>query len=279
MTTVTSFPPSGSYVSEFLPHAPVRPDPRVPAPSFPTPAAPLLPPSGTSAIAHPFYGRSASEYLTSFGLLPSHDSRPHGAGLLGRAILDVGAGPASFTAEMHRRGAEIAAVDPLYGCPLENLATHVQLDYARVSVEAARRLSGDKLRAREALEQDRRAAAQRFLADYESGFLHNRYVGGALPRLPFLDRSFDLVLCGHVLSGPLSPFSPPHVDTLLAACRELVRVSAGEVRIYPFNGLPLATAAALLATLATEGIVSERQTVSRQSTRLILRRGICGTGG
>ena len=76
--------------------------------------------------------------------------------------------------------------------------------------------------------------ASGFLADYEAHFIHNRYVGGSLPRLPFFDGTFDLVLCAHLLFTYAARFD---FDWHLAACRELVRVSADEVRIHPLCGL------------------------------------------
>eukprot|EP01035_Chromulina_nebulosa_P038899 gene38899-52538_t len=85
----------------------------------------------------------------------------------------------------------------------------------------------------DAAELDRRAAARRFLGDYEAHFAHGRYVGARLPRLPFLDGAFDLVLCAHLLF-----VYAPRFDLAwhVAACLELVRVSAGEVRIHPVCG-------------------------------------------
>jgi len=191
----------------------------------------------------PFYGRPLVEYVAAFDL--------DLAALRRCALLDAGSGPSSFAVDAARRGIEVAAVDPLYGCTAEALATHIQLDYARVAVDACKRLKGTRLSQREALEVDRRAAAQRFLADYESGFLHNRYIGGALPRLPFLDRAFDLVLCGHVLFSPYARFDP---SAIVAACRELVRVSAGEARVAPLGGLPPEALQSVLAPLRSEGI-------------------------
>ena len=175
-----------------------------------------------------FFGRTLAEYSQFFAL--------DLAELRGRAVLDVAAGPASFTAEAARRGLEAVAVDPLYGCTPDALATHVQLDYAHMLAQM--RAKPHLLRFRsfpsiDAAEADRRLAAQRFLADYESGFLHNRYVGGALPRLPFFDGAFDLVLCAHLLFVYARKFD---FAWHLAACRELVRVSAGEVRLHPHCG-------------------------------------------
>ncbi|MBL9194045.1 MAG: methyltransferase [Opitutaceae bacterium] len=212
----------------------------------------LLPPPLSSGFAEPtpcslpFYGRSLAEYTASFDLDLT--------ALRHQAVLDVGAGPSSFAVEANRRGVDVVAVDPLYGCPMTTLATYVQLDYARVAVEGTRRLSGAPLARREALEQDRRTAAQRFLADYESGFLHNRYLGAALPHLPFLDGAFDVVLCGHVLFSPPAPLDP---ERLVAACVELVRVSTGSVRVAPLTGLTPALADHLTRALAARGIVLE----------------------
>ena len=198
-----------------------------------------------------FFGRSLDEYVRFFSL--NIDD------LRGRPVLDVAAGPSSFTAEACRRGIDAVAVDPLYGSSVETLATHVQLDYARMfaQMRAKPRLfkvgptfhSQDTLVSHrtprkssaipyyftsiDAAEAERRAAAQRFLSDYESHFVHSRYVGASLPKLPFLDGAFDLVLCAHLLFTYAGSFD---FDWHVAACRELVRVSAGEVRIHPVCG-------------------------------------------
>lgn len=222
-------------------------------------------PPGRASL--PFYGRSLVEYFTSFSLEP--------ASLHRRVILDVGSGPSSLAVDAARRGMEVAAVDPLFGCTHDALATHVQLDYARVAGDACRRLRGKRLARHEMLEAERRAAAQRFLTDYESGFLHNRYIGGALPRLPFLDRSFDLVLCGHVLFGRYSPFD---ANALFECCCELVRVAACEARIASVERISPDGLQGLRLRLDTVGITASfAPTVSLTETPLpaglmILRR-------
>ena len=175
-----------------------------------------------------FFGRTLAEYSQYFALdLPA---------LRGRAVLDVAAGPSSFTAEACRQQIDAVAVDPLYGCSADVLATHVQLDYAHMFAQM--RAKPHLLRFRsfpsiDAAEVDRRIAAQRFLTDYAAHFVHGRYLGAALPRLPFLDGAFDLVLCAHLLFIYARKFD---YAWHLAACRELVRVSAGEVRIHPVCG-------------------------------------------
>lgn len=221
-----------------------------------------------------FFGRSLEEY-THFFALEIDDLR-------GRPVLDVAAGPSSFVAEACRRGIDAVAVDPLYGSPVDALRTQVQLDYGRmfsqmrtkprlfrVSHGAAHdRRTGMPERKRGArapayfssidhAETERRAAAQRFLSDYEVHFAHGRYVGGMLPRLPFLDGAFDLVLCAHLLFTYSRHFD---FDFHLAACRELVRVSAGEVRIHPVcgaDGQPYPELGRLRRELLARGVTSE----------------------
>jgi hypothetical protein len=218
---------------------------------------PLLaaPPPRSTEIELPsisFFGRSLEEYVRFFSLDIDE--------LRGRPVLDVAAGPSSFTAEACRRGIDAVAVDPLYGSTPDALAAHVQLDYAKMfaQMRAKPRLfkTGVTHRNRVELENravlsrapalpaiyfssideaevERRAAAQRFLTDYEAHFVHSRYIGAALPKLPFLDGAFDLVLCAHLLFTYSRIFD---FEWHVAACRELARVSAGEVRIHPVCG-------------------------------------------
>jgi len=172
-----------------------------------------------------FFGRTFAEYLDFFSLdralLPS------------QRLLDVAAGPSSFTAEAHRQGIASVAVDPLYGLKPGALRSYVQLDYDRVFAEIRRKPSLCRFgyyASIDAAEASRRAAAELFLSDYEQGFLHDRYVGARLPRLPFPGRVFDMVLCAHLLFIYAQFFD---YAWHLAACRELCRVSAREVRIHP----------------------------------------------
>lgn len=199
-----------------------------------------------------FVGRSLNEYAQFFALDP--------ATLRGKAVLDVGGGSSSFVAEACRRGADAVAVDPLYGAGPHTLAERVKLDFTQEAAQMrarprryklSRRLSGPGARwpgpqnvsapprsraffsSFDEADVDRRAAAQRFLADYEQHFPHGRYVSAALPQLPFLDRAFDLVLCAHLLFAQAEQFD---FAWHLAALSELARVSASEVRIHPLCG-------------------------------------------
>ncbi|HEY0943775.1 MAG TPA: methyltransferase [Opitutaceae bacterium] len=206
-----------------------------------------------------FFGRTLAEYARFFALEPLK--------LRGRAVLDVAAGPSSFTAEACRLRVDSVAVDPLYGCKPETLATHVELDYRRMQAQMRanpglfRTAAGDPaspvyFASLDEADRDRRTAAARFLDDYAAHFAHGRYFGAALPHLPFFDRQFDLVLCAHLLFVYAARFDFVfHV----AACRELVRVSRDEVRIHPVCGLdgrPYAGLTRLRRELKEHGIVA-----------------------
>ena len=124
---------------------------------------------------------------------------------------------------------------------------------------------------------DRRGAVQRFLADYETHFIGNRYVSGSLPHLPFFDGTFDLVLCAHLLFLHPDCFG---YDWHLAACRELVRVTVDDVRIYPLagaDGRQYPGLARLRRELRESGVASTLRTVEPAfsaggDSMLVLRR-------
>ncbi len=240
----------------------------------PSPAPRIIPRPGPrlDLPSISFFGRSLAEYVQFFSL--------DLAALKGRDVLDVGAGPSSFTAEACARKIDAVAVDPLYGDEVGALTTRVQADYARMfeQMRAKRRLFRLKsFPSIDAAEADRRGAAQRFLADYEARLFHGRYVGGALPRLPFFDGTFDLVLCAHLLFLYAAKFD---FDWHVAACRELVRVSASEVRIHPVcgaDGKPYPGLARLRRELREAGIVSEVRALDYEffagaNAMLVLRR-------
>ena len=222
-----------------------------PYPATPRVRPPRVSPTAMELPAVSFFGRTLEEYTRFFALDP--------AALRGRAVLDVAAGPSSFTAEACRRGIDAVAVDPLYHQSPADLAVRVREDYARMflQIRAKPRLFRLKSFASfDAAEADRRAAASRFLADYEGNVRHGRYVRASLPLLPFLDGAFDLVLCAHLLFIYAVRFDFAwHVT----ACAELARVSNGEVRIHPVcgpDGRPYAELDRLRSELGARGITS-----------------------
>lgn len=166
--------------------------------------------------------RSYGEYRAMFGLTADD---------LAGGVLDVCAGGSSFIAECSARRVPAWAVDPVYAWSRSRLA-----DAVRSSVKDGHRIIaqhpdrfvwtyyGDLARHR----RIRQSAADRFLADREAR--PSRYVAGRLPQLPLRDGSARLVLCSHLL------FTwSEQLDAAwhLAALRELARVTAAQVRVFP----------------------------------------------
>jgi len=220
-----------------------------------------------------FFGRTLDEYCRFFALEPYK--------LRGRAVLDVAAGPSSFVAEAVGRGIDAVAVDPQYDRTHEELSLQAKQDYQRMFAQMRAKPHLFRLKTFSsfaAAETDRRAAAQRFLADYEGNDRHGRYIRAALPLLPFLDGAFDLVLCAHLLFIYAQRFDFEwHVD----ACAELARVSSGEVRIHPVcgaDGRPYAELDRLRNELLVRGVHSEVAPVNYEffagsTSMLVLRSG------
>ncbi len=219
-----------------------------------------------------FFGRGFDEYRSMFSL--DTDA------LRGRRVLDVAAGPSAFTAGANARGVHATAVDPLYGLSADALAAHASMDHRRVVAEMRRKAglfrSGTFASIDEAA-ASRAESARVFVEDYERHFVHGRYVGGGLPRLPFEDGVFDTVLCAHLLFIYAQRLD---FGFHLAACRELARVSRGEARIYPAagaDGLPYPELGRLRAELAAAGIAMETRATEHRffagsGTMLVLSR-------
>ena len=173
------------------------------------------------------WGRDAAEYTAFFRL---SDLGPE------CRILDCGGGPSSFTAEMVGQGRSVVAVDPLYrfdGPSIERRVAETA-DIMREGLSAAHeRFVWDRYGSPDALVSRRLATMRVFLADYEAGGSVGRYVNAALPLLPFPGRSFDLVLCSHLL------FLYDHrLDRAFheAALLEMLRVGR-EARVFPLLDL------------------------------------------
>jgi hypothetical protein len=188
--------------------------------------------------------RSAEEYRAMFDLT--------GPELAAGPVLDCCAGGASLAAQT---GGQVVAVDPAYAVGRQGLAERVlaSLGAGEEIIDAHRdrfewSWYGDPRR-RAAM---RTEAAQRFLADLEAN--PGRYVAGALPGLPFVARSFELVLCSHLLFTWSDRLD---FGWHRAAVAELVRVARREVRVYPLvvqgTGEPVAFLDELRAELDAAG--------------------------
>jgi SAM-dependent methyltransferase len=171
------------------------------------------------------WGRTRDEYFAFFGL-------SEGDLLNCAPILDVGAGPSSFTAEIAAAGVEVVAVDPVYRTGCEQI--RARFEAVRPALEegmrrAAHRFVWDSFATPADVVRHRRLALDRFLGDFEAGKRAGRYQVGELPDLPFAADTFGLALCSHLLF-----LYSDELDEAfhLSAISELLRL-ASEARIYP----------------------------------------------
>lgn len=179
-----------------------------------------------------FFGRLGGDYEAMFGI--------DLAALRGRTVLDCPSGPSSFIAELEALGVDAVGVDPLYAESREALLARglADIDHTIAQMRANPVAFADL--DLDAYALGKRRALEGFAAHFDDGKARGRYIAAALPDLPFADRRFDLTLSAHLLftysdpsTGGLlkgSPFTP---DWHLAAARELMRVTRGELRLYP----------------------------------------------
>ena len=198
--------------------------------------------------------RSYDEYVAMFSL-----SEADMAG----TVLDCSAGAASFVTVARANGTSAYAVDPAYALSREALAVAVRDDLARGSAIAAQHpdsFDWDWFGSVEARERMRRRAGAQFVTALatSAGWL----VAGELPRLPFRDGSFDLVLCSHLLFTWADVLG---LEWHRAAVTELARVSRGEVRVFPTvmqgAGDAVPVWAELMTALEDQGLHAEERQV------------------
>lgn len=173
------------------------------------------------------WGRSFAEYERMFALTP---------GDLRRSILGCADGPASFNAEATQRGCSVISADPLYAFAAAEIRRRI--DETCVKVLEQTRANRDEFMwtefaSVEELGRCRLAAMERFLDDYAAGCASGRYTSAELPKLPFADEAFELVLCSHFLFLYTEQLGEKfHVDSVIELCRV-----ATEVRIFPLLAL------------------------------------------
>jgi hypothetical protein len=173
------------------------------------------------------WGRSFDEYRRMFALSDVD---------LQRRIVDCGAGPAAFNVQATRRGGHVISCDPLYRWEADDIRERIAVTYDTILAETRRNqheFVWSGIASIEELGAIRMAAMEEFLGDYTMGRVAGRYVDAALPELPFLDASFDLALCSHLLF-----LYTDHLDDTFhfLAVREMCRI-ATEVRIFPLLSL------------------------------------------
>ena len=206
------------------------------------------------------WGRSFDEYRRMFGLSDAD---------LRLRIIGCADGPASFNAEMNRRGRRVVSCDPLYAFSGDEIRHRIKAT-ASLMVEAAGRESDrfvwDRIASPEELGRVRRAAMEAFLQDYDTGRADGRYLGHSLPILDMPDDSFDLALCSHfvLLYSDELPF-----EFHLAAILEMCRV-ARQARVFPLldmRGRRSGHLAGLLESLAAAGLRAEVEKVDYEFQR------------
>jgi hypothetical protein len=124
----------------------------------------------------------------------------------------------------------VTSFDPIYSLPAEQIAERSEPDlesvYRAIGSVPTYRWSYYKTPQR--MREYRERAYSIFASDYKNH--PERYVSGALPKLPFADDSFDLTLVSYFLFAYQGQLSYEfHRDSIL----EIMRITRGEARIYP----------------------------------------------
>lgn len=167
-------------------------------------------------------GRTFDEYRQYFLL--------EAEALRGRRVLDVAGGVSSFTVEANDRGIHAISADPVYELPPEEIRRRAgpDLDKVIAGVRGLPTYRWTAYRDPEHVRELREKAVTRFLEDLPKH--PERYCASALPKLPFGVKEFDVTLVSYLLFAYDGNFSYEfHRDAVL----ELMRVTRGEVRIYP----------------------------------------------
>jgi hypothetical protein len=138
-----------------------------------------------------FYGRLGEQVVKMFGLEEELER------WRGVKVLDCPGGPGSLPALLRSHGCDVTAVDPLYALPLEELRRQAIDDLeTTMAIQAATNVLRPDFDL-EACRQEHLQTMELFLADLAAH--PASYQAAALPKLPFTDRSFPLVLSGHLL--------------------------------------------------------------------------------
>ncbi|MGC0367641.1 hypothetical protein ABH922_005693 [Rhodococcus sp. 27YEA15] len=216
--------------------------------------------------------RSFSEYRAMFDLTNND---------LSLRILDCPGGGAGFASEASSFGADVTACDLAYfESSADELAAFVtsEVDRGNRYVRAhAEQYEWTFFADPDEHRRLRQRSAQQFAAHIRRHPDH--YVPGRLPSLPFADASFDLVLSSHLLFSYAERLDHTfHVD----AISEMMRITTGEVRIFPLVAVgseePYPRLAELLSDLRTRNIVGRTVEVEYEFQRgadhmLVCRHG------
>lgn len=174
-----------------------------------------------------FIGRTFEEYMQMFDLELQE--------LKGKSILDCPAGACSFTAIGSNQGLDITACDIAYDHSIDDLERKGLQDteHAMETMERAKDIFlWDFYENVQGLGKHRHQALHDCVKNMREE--PDRYIAAALPVLPFEDKQYDLVLSAHFLF-----MYGDRLDYLFhrEAIRELLRVTSGELRVFPLVDL------------------------------------------
>jgi hypothetical protein len=205
-------------------------------------------------------GRTFDQYLRMFDLRPPD--------LQGRSILDCPAGAASFVATASEWAETAVGADLMYQLSPQELERRCEADYQKAVglLETTDQILAEEtyssIETRKALLEE---SYERFIDDYATN--PERYVSAELPALPFDDDAFSLVLSAHFLFLYRDRLSYEfHLETL----RELRRVAADEVRVFPLIGMDTKRYPRLddlIDALAAEGHTAAVESVPYESLK------------
>jgi len=201
------------------------------------------------------WGRSLKEYQFMFNLSETD---------LNAKILGCGDGPASFNAEMTKKGKVVVSIDPIYQFSSEEIKRRIQDTYDLIISQVKENKDNyiwNCFQDADKLGQARLTTMETFLLDYETGKKEERYLCQSLPNLEFTDHQFQLCLCSHLLFLYSDQRS---LEFHLASIDELLRISS-EVRIFPLlklNGESSPYVESVIQKLSQKELKIEIQTVA-----------------
>jgi hypothetical protein len=169
------------------------------------------------------WGRSYHEYLEIFNL-KSDD--------LNKFILGCGDGPANFDCIHTSKNKKCISIDPIYQFTKKQIVIKINDTFNNVIAQTknnVEKFNWDKINNVEELAKTRMTAMNIFLNDYEKCLKEKRYIYAELPKLPFNENDFDLIISAHFLFFYSENLSLEfHKDSII----EMLRI-AKEIRIFP----------------------------------------------
>lgn len=150
---------------------------------------------------------------------------------LNKKILDFPGGISSFNAECYQSGIHITSGDASYQYTPAEMKTYAKkrfdLNETYLQEHLQNLRSQDEVFIQNILSTWKQSL-ENFIHDYEKGLEEKRYIPMSLPKLPYEDHAFDLVLCKDLLFHSKS-FLEFNREQIVS---ELCRVGE-EVRVFP----------------------------------------------